>query len=173
MEILNRLILIVVAMLAVACQGGAGGGSGGDDEEAAEPEAGAVINGEYDGTDEFAMNIRLVNLNTNTPPISDDCEGDIEIVIDDGAADQLVGDGQCELVANPNFASYSIAADFVNDTEFEGEITIVFSGVTHAVALSGELLDDEVRASFAARTLQTASVAIDWDGEFAAERLDD
>lgn len=163
----NRILLIVIVMLSVACQKSEGAGSGRDEDAVAM--AGAASNGDYEGIGTFLTNIQVVDLGSNTPPVQADCTGDVEIVLDDGAADELVGNGQC--LTPSNFASYDLIGGFTSDVDFEGEITIHFSGVDHVLDFAGSLSNDQLSATFADRTPQVGNLVIDWDGAFTADRI--
>ena len=164
MKILIRILATSLIVLSVACGGGSSGGSGG-----AAGVAGAFpSNGNYEGIGTFLTNIRVVDLNSNTPPIDADCVGDISIVVDDSAADVLVGSGQCSTPGN--FATYNLVGGFLNDTDFEGQISIVFSRVTHVLSFSGSRNGNVLNATFSGRTPQTSRIVIDWNGSFDATR---
>ena len=125
-------------------------------------------NGNYSGIGTFTTNIRVVDLNGNTPPIAADCVGDINIVVDSNAADVLTGSGRC--VTPANFATYTVVGSFQNNVDFTGMITIEFSRVTHILSFSGSRTGNVLNATFAGRTPQTSRLVIDWDGSFSATR---
>lgn len=166
MKIIVRLSALLVVLASVACGGGSSGGSGG----AAAVAGVSPIDGNYEGLGTFTTNIRVVDLNANTPPVVDDCVGDISIVVDENAADVLTGSGLCSLQNNANVATYSLVGGFLNDVDFEGQITISFSGRDSVLNFAGSRSGDVLDATFAGRTLQTARLAIDWDGRFSATR---
>ncbi len=170
MKTILRLSLMALTTLSVAstvaCSGGGSGGS------ANAGVAGVfAANGDYQGIQTFLTNIRVVDLGSNTPPVDEDCRGDIDVVVDDGAPDVITGSGQCLLVSGRNAASYSIVGGFLNDTDFEGVITIVFSRVTHVLPFSGSVSGNRLVASFSGRTPQVGNLVIDWDGDFSADRI--
>ena len=167
MKIVLRALGTTLVLLSVACGGGSSGDSGGN---AANPALANLNDGSYAGIDTFLTNIRVVDLNTNTPPSDDDCRGNIDVVIDGNAADVIIGSGQCSLVASANNATYTLVGGFVNGNDFEGRITIVFSGVTHVLDFSGSINGNTLDATFQGRTPQTARLVIDWNGSFSAVR---
>ena len=167
MNIVLRSLAGILVALTVACGGGSSGGSGGNGNAAAVQVFPA--NGDYVGLGTFVTNIRVVDLGSNTPPIDNNCVGNIDVVIDDAAADVISGNGQCS--TGGNSATYSVVGGFVNgDVDFEGEISIVFSRVTHVLPISGTRNGDRIEASFAGRTPQVGNLVIDWDGNFSADR---
>lgn len=167
MKIVLRTLAGILVALSVACGGGSAGGSGG--AQGVGGVQGFAANGNYAGIGTFETNVRVVDLGSNTPPVDDDCVGDIDIVVDDGAPDVIVGSGRCFLPGN--VADYTIVGGFVNgDVDFEGEITIVFSRVTHVLNFSGSRNGDRLEATFAGRTPQVGSLVVDWDGGFSADR---
>lgn len=159
----NLLLLVILVAFAAACGKSNGGGSGEDDVA----EGAAALAGDYEGIGTFFTNIRVVELGSNTPPAEADCVGDIEVVVDENAADVIVGEGRCLTPAN--FSDYTLVGDFIDDTDFEGVITLVFSGVTHVLDFEGSIENDMLSATFAGRTPQVGNLVIDWDGEFDAE----
>ena len=166
MKIVIRMLGIAAVLLSVACGGGSSGGSG--DNGAAGAAAVNANDGNYAGIDSFLTNIRVVDLGSNTPPVDDDCRGDIDVVIDSNAADVISGSGVCS--TGRNSASYSIVGGFVNASDFEGRITLVFSGVTHVLNFSGSRNGDVVSATFAGRTPVVRNLVIDWNRSFDATR---
>jgi hypothetical protein len=165
MKILIRVLAGLAVALTLACGGGSAGGSGGvAGARAAGPD------GRYVGIDTFVTKIRVVDLGSNTPPVDDDCVGDVDIVVDDAAADVIVGNGVCLLQNNANSATWQIRGGFLDATRFEGEIVIDFSRVTHRLDFSGSLNGDTLEATFAGRTPQVGSIVIDWDGRFSGTR---
>ena len=168
MNIFLRASILGLIVLSVgvttACSGGGSGASGN-----VAGAAGFAANGEYEGLQTFITNIRVVDLNANTPPISGDCRGDIRITIDDSASNVILGSGDCLLPANS--ARYTIRGGFVSDVNVEGEITIVFSGVTHVLPFDGSVIGDRFDGSFSGRTPQTSRLVIDWDGGWNADRI--
>ncbi len=172
----NRLIVIVMVFSAVACNLGGPGdsGSGGDDEgesEEVEEEqaAGGVANGDYESIGNFVLNVRVVDLGSSTPPAEADCVGDAEVIVDDGAADQIEGVVRCYLPANA--IDYEFAGEFISDDEWEGEIVLTLNSQDHIVDIEGELNGEEISGEFADRTPATGDLVIDWDGEVLAERV--
>lgn len=163
MKIAIRFLAGMLVALSVACGGGAGGGSG-----AAGVAGGFPSDGNYEGVGTFLTNIRVVDLGSNTPPVDADCTGDISIVVDNTATDVLVGNGSCLTPANS--ASYTLQGGFLNDTDFEGVITIRFSGVDHVLNFAGSRTGNVLSATFAGRTPQVGNLVIDWNGSFTAER---
>jgi hypothetical protein len=168
MKFAIRLLVGITVALSVACSGGGGSGGSGDMGGAAAATAVFPSNGSYEGIGTFVTNIRVVDLLANTPPVSDDCVGDISIVVDDSQADVLTGSGQCLTAANS--ATYQLVGGFLNDNDFEGVITITFSRVDHVLDFSGTRNGNVLEATFADRTPQTSRIVIDWDGSFSAAR---
>lgn len=168
MKIVIRILAGALVALSVACGGGGSAGGSGNMGGVAGVTGVFPSNGSYTGIGTFLTNIRVVDLGSNTPPVADDCVGDVSIVVDDTAADVLVGDGSC--VTPRNAATYQLVGNFLNDTDFEGEITIRFSGVDHVLSFSGARNGDVLNATFAGRTPQVGNLVIDWDGSFAATR---
>ena len=166
MKIIIRIAAGLLVALSIACGGGSSGGSGGNAAGA----AGFAANGSFETPDGFVTNIRVVDLGSNTPPSEDDCVGSINILVDDSAADVITGSGNCLLVNNSNAATYSLVGGFIDDTNFEGVITIVFSRVTHVLNFSGSLNGNQLEATFSGRTPQVGQLVIDWTGEFTASR---
>lgn len=161
MKFFIRIAALGLIALSAACSGGSSGGPAGI--------AGFAANGDYQGIQTFLTNIRVVDLASNTPPVDADCLGDIDVTVDDVAADVITGSGSCTTSAN--FATYTLVGGFLNDTDFEGDLTIVFSRVTHVVPFAGSLIGNRLEASFSARTPQTGNLVIDWTGNFVATRL--
>lgn len=166
MKSILRFVLQGLVGLSIACSGGGSGGSSGPTGP-----AGVTTNGDYEGLQSFRTHIRLVDVRTGAATAEDDCLGDIRIVIDDTAAQVITGDGRCDLVLSRNGATYSIVGGFLNDTDIEGVIAIEFSGVTHRLGFTGNVVRNRVRAAFTGRTGQTSRLGVDWNGDFTATRI--
>ena len=165
MKVLIRILATSLIVLSVACGGGgSSGGSGG----AAGAAAAFPADGNYEGIGTFLTNVRVVDLNSNTPPVDADCVGDISIVVDNNASDVLVGNGGCNLPAN--FVSYTLVGGFIDDENFEGTITLVLNGRDNVLSFSGSRTGDVLNANFSGRTAATTRLVIDWDGSFDATR---
>ena len=122
--------------------------------------------GVYEGVDNMVLNVEVTA--PGSAPIDQDCLGEMAVTVDLSATPQITGTGNCLLPANA--ASYTLEGNFDTDDNASGTLHIVFNGQNHDIPWSGSFDTGEVTATAVGTTPATATININWDGNFDAAR---
>ncbi len=117
-------------------------------------------------TGEVSIHLILDDLSSNAPPSEDDCEGAIELSLEEGL---LEGDGRCSFVTFSNFMDYSVDAVVDEAGNVEGEVEVVLNGRTHVFALAGTLEDDSLELAFDGVDIVIGNIRGIWAGTILAD----
>lgn len=119
-----------------------------------------------EATGDVSINLILDDLNSNVPPTVGDCEGTIELSLDEGV---LVGEGQCFFVEFSNFMDYSVDAVVDEAGTVEGEIEVVLNNRPYVFALEGTLEDSSLKLIFDDVNIVVGSIRGIWNGTILAD----
>jgi cysteine-rich repeat protein len=117
-------------------------------------------------TGDVSINLILDDLSSNTEPTVGDCEGAIELSLEEGV---LLGDGQCDFVEFANFMTYSVDALVDDAGNVEGEIEVVLNNRPYLFALEGTLEDSSLELVFDGVNIVIGNIRGIWDGTISAD----
>ena len=119
-----------------------------------------------EATGDVSINLILDDLNSNVPPTVGDCEGTIDLSLEDGA---LVGEGQCFFVEFSNFMDYSVDAVVDEAGTVEGECVVVLNNRPFGFAVEGTLEDSSLKLICEDVYIVVGSIGGLWNGRILGD----